>query len=131
MTLLKFSRKLCPYDDRERRLQFAAFNEFRSNMKPPDSLGQPGDVFFNTNVLSLHIRFEGSKGWSKPWDGSFKNRLAHPLFEDRSLWIVKGRKEGRRAGAELRLEFCSAAIIQKNTFFVSSEFLISSSFNFY
>lgn len=45
MTLLKFSRNLCPYDDRERRLQCAGFNEFRSNSKPPsDSLGSLANV---------------------------------------------------------------------------------------
>lgn len=77
MTLLKFSRNLCPYDDRERRLQCAGINEFRSNSKPPsDSLGSLANVKREYSV-------EGSKGWSEPWDGSFKYRLAHPL----SKWL--------------------------------------------
>ncbi|KAE9401386.1 hypothetical protein BT96DRAFT_918852 [Gymnopus androsaceus JB14] len=109
--ILRFSRKLFPYDDRERRSQCFDFTEFRSSKKPPDSLGQPGDVFFNTNELALHVRFGGSNGWSKPWDGSFKNRIPHPQFENRYLWIEKGRK---------RLEFRSNAIIQKNLFMVST-----------
>lgn len=133
MTLLKFQRKLCPFNDRDRErpsgLQSASFSEFRSNRSEPpsDSVGQPGDVFFNTRVLSLHIRLEGSKGWSKAWDGSFKNRLAHPLYEDQYLWIIGERK---LAGTKLRLEFCPTVVILKNLFFVSSGCSIFSSHDY-
>lgn len=106
-------------------MQPVDFSEFRSNTKPPlDSLGQPGDVFFHTRELSLRIRLPGPQGWSQPWDGSYKNRLAHPLYNDRYLWIIRGIGDAKRARTELRLEFRSAAVIQKNLFAVSSECFI-------
>ncbi|KAJ3794323.1 hypothetical protein GGU11DRAFT_323126 [Lentinula aff. detonsa] len=102
-------RKLFPFDDRARRLEHRDFTEFRGRREPPSSLGSAGDVFINEKGKKLHVRLNESKGWSEPWDGSFKNRIPHPLYRNRYLWIV-----------DSRLEYSSDYVIRlpKNQFFV-------------
>lgn len=101
-------RKMRPYDEPELRSEYRGFSEFRGNQKPPQSLGKPGDVFFDEEQEHLYVRT--NSGWSNPWDGSSRNRIAHPLFSNRYLWIV-----------DSRLEFCSHDATEKNKFFVKGE----------
>ncbi|KAJ4466640.1 hypothetical protein C8J55DRAFT_238135 [Lentinula edodes] len=102
-------RKFFPYDDRAHRLDYREFTQFHGRRKPPRSLGAPGDIYINEKAGSLHVHLDDPQGWSLPWDGSFKNRIPHPLHQNRYLWIV-----------DSRLEFSSNAIIQlpKNKFFL-------------
>ncbi|KAJ3993669.1 hypothetical protein F5050DRAFT_1780108 [Lentinula boryana] len=112
MGFLPVTRKLFPFDDRARRLEHRDFTQFRGRRNPPSSLGSAGDVFINEREKNLHVRLNGSKGWSQPWDGSFKNRIPHPLYRNRYLWIV-----------DSRLEYSSDSVIKlpKNQFFVKGE----------
>lgn len=102
-------RKFFPYDDRARRLDYREFTQFHGRQKPPRSLGAPGDIYINEKAGNLHVHLDDPQGWSLPWDGSFKNRIPHPVYQNRYLWIV-----------DSRLEFSSDAIIQllKNKFFL-------------
>ncbi|KAJ3868098.1 hypothetical protein EV359DRAFT_60933 [Lentinula novae-zelandiae] len=102
-------RKFFPYDDRARWLDYREFTQFHGRQKPPRSLGAPGDIYINEKAGNLHVHLDDPQGWSLPWDGSFKNRIPHPVYQNRYLWIV-----------DSRLEFSSDAIIQllKNKFFL-------------
>ncbi|KAH7875836.1 uncharacterized protein C8R40DRAFT_1101437 [Lentinula edodes] len=109
MDFRPIQRKFFPYDDRAHRLDYREFTQFHGRRKPPRFLGAPGDIYINEKAGSLHVHLDDPQGWSLPWDGSFKNRIPHPLYQNRYLWIV-----------DSRLEFSSNSIIQlpKNKFFL-------------
>ncbi|KAF8826272.1 hypothetical protein HHX47_DHR5000332 [Lentinula edodes] len=109
MDFRPIQRKFFPYDDRAHRLDYREFTQFHGRRKPPRSLGAPGDIYINEKAGNLHVHLDDPQGWSLPWDGSFKNRIPHPLYQNRYLWIV-----------DSRLEFSTNSIIQlpKNKFFL-------------
>lgn len=80
-------RKFKAYDERERRAEFADFTEYRGPRGPPTKLGSPGDVYLNTKAVNLYVKDKSLK-WIL-WDGTRKNRLAHPLYANRFLWVYQ------------------------------------------
>ncbi|KAJ7156563.1 hypothetical protein C8R43DRAFT_949416 [Mycena crocata] len=78
-----------PHSNRNDRF---IFHEFRGRGPPPDDVGQPGDIYLDV-TLPFIIYFVGNAGW-EAWNRhasqGYHALAAHPIFEDRYLWVSGG-----------------------------------------